>query len=83
MSGILRQQIGIAKRQLREALEEVQTEHTEEAQIQQLKDDDILAAYEEHTSSHDSLYRVYSRLGRLWKQWQSLLRTKQEEEDIL
>ncbi|ETN87136.1 hypothetical protein NECAME_01295 [Necator americanus] len=80
---ILRQQIGIAKRQLRKALEESQTEHAEEAQIQQLKDDDILAAYEEHTSAHDSLHRVYSRLDRVRKQWQGLLRTNLEEEDIL
>ncbi|VDL82368.1 unnamed protein product [Nippostrongylus brasiliensis] len=61
MSGIIRQQIGIAKRQLRQALQEA----------------------EAHTSVHDSLFRAYARVNRLWKQREELLKQNPDEEEIL
>ncbi|KAK5969185.1 hypothetical protein GCK32_020280 [Trichostrongylus colubriformis] len=65
MSGIICQQTGIAKRQLRIARQEAEIEQADIPRIPNLSDDDLLLEYERHTSAHDSLYRVYSRLDRL------------------
>ncbi|VDL82369.1 unnamed protein product [Nippostrongylus brasiliensis] len=83
MSGIIRQQIGIAKRQLRKALQEAEGEHSDPNLVPKFKDDELLAAYEAHTSVHDSLFRTYARVSRLWKQWEELLKQNPEEEEIL
>ncbi|KAK5976943.1 Tas retrotransposon peptidase A16, partial [Trichostrongylus colubriformis] len=83
MSGIIRQQIGIAKRQLLKALQDAEKEHAEQDQIQQSTNDDILAIYEGQTSTHDYLYRTYARVDRLWKQWIELIQGNPEEEAIL
>ncbi|EYC38163.1 hypothetical protein Y032_0738g1954 [Ancylostoma ceylanicum] len=52
MASTVRLHIDIAKRQLRKALGEMETQHAEPAQIQQLKDDDLLTTYEEQTLAH-------------------------------
>ncbi|KAK5985335.1 hypothetical protein GCK32_021813 [Trichostrongylus colubriformis] len=83
MSGIIRQQIGIAKRQIIAALQEEERERIDIRQIPQLSDDDLLNEYERHTSAHDSIYRAYSRLDRLWKQWQLLIIANPEEDTLL
>uniref|UniRef100_A0A183GGN1 ATP-dependent DNA helicase n=1 Tax=Heligmosomoides polygyrus TaxID=6339 RepID=A0A183GGN1_HELPZ len=81
MSGTIRQQIGITKRQIRKTLQEAQREEVQPTQLQNLNDDDLLNAYEGHTSAHDSLYRVYSRMNRLWSKWKKLIETNPEEEE--
>ncbi|VDO27560.1 unnamed protein product [Haemonchus placei] len=73
----------LVKRQLRTALSEAEREHVQKSQISQLSDDDLLNEYERHTSTHDSIYRAYSRLQRLWKQWQLIISANPEEEEIL
>ncbi|VDL78197.1 unnamed protein product [Nippostrongylus brasiliensis] len=49
MSGIVRQQVGIVKRQLRKTLQEAEGKHSDPNQAPKFKDDELLAAYEAHT----------------------------------
>ncbi|VDL77601.1 unnamed protein product [Nippostrongylus brasiliensis] len=84
MSGIIRQQIGITKRQLRKALQEAESEHFDPDQVQKLKDDELLATYEAHTCAHlHLLFRIYARLNRLWKQWEELTKGNSKEDEVL
>ncbi|VDP00971.1 unnamed protein product [Heligmosomoides polygyrus] len=79
----IRQQIGITKRQLRTALQEAEREHVDLLRISKHPDDNLLNEYERHTSTDDSLYRAYSRFDRLWKQWQLLIASNPEGEEVL
>ncbi|WKX89270.1 hypothetical protein Q1695_008710 [Nippostrongylus brasiliensis] len=83
MTGLIRQQIGIAKRQPRKALQEAEGEHSDPNQVPKFEDDELLAAYEAHTSVHDSLFRTYAQVNRLWKWWEELLKQNPEKEEIL